>query len=108
MLTLLQTASTHMHGHPSVLKPYPQVTHTLTCTQLATFYSSATPLPSSCTLHNPSPCAPLPSLQTVKRSKKVQPGRLGDLVLQKGDVLVLSTAPDFNPKSEDFRSNFHG
>jgi hypothetical protein len=38
----------------------------------------------------------------------VQPGRLGDLVLQKGDVLVLSTAPDFNPKSEDFRSNFHG
>jgi hypothetical protein len=60
-------------------------------------HSPATPPP-------PNPCFPPPS--TVKRSKQLQHGRLGDLVLQPKDVLVLSTAPDFNPGSSDFTANF--
>jgi K+/H+ antiporter YhaU regulatory subunit KhtT len=42
----------------------------------------------------------------VKRSKVRQPGRLGDLVLQEKDVLVISTGSLFNPTNEDFAANF--
>lgn len=44
----------------------------------------------------------------VKRSTQLQPGRLGDLVLQPRDVLVLSTGGQFNPTSEDVTKNFSG
>lgn len=42
----------------------------------------------------------------VKRAKVRQPGRLGDLVLQEKDVLVISTGSLFNPTNEDFVANF--
>lgn len=42
----------------------------------------------------------------VKRAKSLQPGRLGDIVLQPRDVLVLSTATNFDPTAEEFRVNF--
>ena len=42
----------------------------------------------------------------VKRSKSVQPGRIGDIVLQPKDVLVLSTGTLFNPSSQEFSANF--
>jgi K+/H+ antiporter YhaU regulatory subunit KhtT len=42
----------------------------------------------------------------VKRSKVRQPGRLGDLVLQEKDVLVISTGSLFDPTQDDFANNF--
>jgi Trk K+ transport system NAD-binding subunit len=42
----------------------------------------------------------------VKRSKVRQPGRLGDLVLQEKDVLVISTGGLFDPTNKDFTENF--
>ena len=42
----------------------------------------------------------------VKRCKVRQPGRLGDLVLQEKDVLVISTGSLFDPTEEDFAANF--
>ena len=42
----------------------------------------------------------------VKRSKVRQPGRLGDLVLQARDVLVISTGSLFDPTLPDFAANF--
>lgn len=42
----------------------------------------------------------------AKRAKVRQPGRLGDLVLQEKDVLVISTGSLFNPTDEDFKANF--
>lgn len=42
----------------------------------------------------------------VKRAKSVQPGRIGDIVLQPKDVLVLSTGAMFDPGSKDFKDNF--
>jgi K+/H+ antiporter YhaU regulatory subunit KhtT len=42
----------------------------------------------------------------VKRAKVRQPGRLGDLVLQEKDVLVISTGSLFNPTDSDFTDNF--
>lgn len=35
-----------------------------------------------------------------------QGGRLGDVELRKGDVLVLSVGSEFDPKSDDFKTNF--
>lgn len=58
--------------------------------------------------HSPSRSNPpaSPPIHTVKRSKVRQPGRLGQVVLQPEDVLVLSTPPDFDAQSEDFTANF--
>lgn len=42
----------------------------------------------------------------AKRAKVRQPGRLGDLVLQEKDVLVISTGSLFNPTDSDFSDNF--
>lgn len=42
----------------------------------------------------------------VKRNDVKQSGRLGDLVLAKGDILVLATGPSFDPKNADFAKNF--
>ncbi|KAF6235190.1 hypothetical protein COO60DRAFT_1671656 [Scenedesmus sp. NREL 46B-D3] len=44
----------------------------------------------------------------VKRSKNLQPGRIGDIVLQAGDVLLLSTGALFNAATEDCVKNFSG
>ncbi len=42
----------------------------------------------------------------VKRDNVKQGGRLGDVVLRKGDVLVLSVGTRFDSKAEDFTKNF--
>ncbi|GBF89760.1 sodium sulfate co-transporter [Raphidocelis subcapitata] len=42
----------------------------------------------------------------VKRGHVKQGGRLGDVVLRKGDILVLSVGSNFDPKAADFSSNF--
>jgi hypothetical protein len=42
----------------------------------------------------------------VKRNNVKQGGRLGDVVLKKGDVLVLSVGAGFDPKNPDFARNF--
>ncbi|WIA31323.1 hypothetical protein OEZ86_002225 [Tetradesmus obliquus] len=44
----------------------------------------------------------------VKRSKALQPGRIGDIVLQANDVLLLSTGALFDASTEDFTKNFKG
>eukprot|EP00879_Flechtneria_rotunda_P025308 GHRR01026886.1.p1 GENE.GHRR01026886.1~~GHRR01026886.1.p1 ORF type:complete len:683 (+),score=201.90 GHRR01026886.1:1107-3155(+) len=42
----------------------------------------------------------------IKRAKAVQPGRIGDIVIQARDVLVLSTGQGFDPTTPDFTGNF--
>lgn len=42
----------------------------------------------------------------VKRNNVKQGGRLGDVVLQKGDILVLSAGENFDAKKDDFTANF--
>jgi len=42
----------------------------------------------------------------VKRHNVKQGGRLGDVVVEKGDVLVLSVGPKFDASSDDFKHNF--
>jgi K+/H+ antiporter YhaU regulatory subunit KhtT len=44
----------------------------------------------------------------VKRSKNLQPGRIGDIVLQAGDVLLLSTGALFDATTDEFSKNFSG
>jgi uncharacterized protein with PhoU and TrkA domain len=44
----------------------------------------------------------------VKRSKALQPGRIGDIVLQANDVLLLSTGALFDASTDDFTKNFTG
>jgi K+/H+ antiporter YhaU regulatory subunit KhtT len=42
----------------------------------------------------------------VKRHRKVQQGRLGDITLQPRDVIVLSVNDKFDPSIADFNQNF--
>jgi hypothetical protein len=42
----------------------------------------------------------------VRRNWVKRGGRIGDLVLQKGDVLVLSAGEAFDSNTDDFRANF--
>jgi len=42
----------------------------------------------------------------VKRSKNLQPGRIGDMQLQARDVLVLSTGAAFDATTPEFTENF--
>jgi len=42
----------------------------------------------------------------VKRNDVKQGGRLGDVVLRKGDVVVLSVGTSFDAKAPDFTKNF--
>ncbi|KAI8476576.1 MAG: putative sodium/sulfate cotransporter 3 [Monoraphidium minutum] len=42
----------------------------------------------------------------VKRKNVKQTGRIGDIVLQKGDILVLSAGEGFDAKGGDFSKNF--
>lgn len=39
----------------------------------------------------------------VKRHSGREPGRLGDVVLQPGDILILSAPPDFGSDKEVFK-----
>jgi hypothetical protein len=55
-------------------------------------------------------CQTRPSEIAANRNKQPkqppQGGRLGDVVLAKGDMLVLATGPTFDPKNADVSKNF--